>query len=101
MFNHLHVFHTNITEEGIEYKFAQLTKWTNWARECLMQKRLITIFASDDKNSVADLDIAILQAILKGESIIQKKQYVVITLMLVVHYVLLLHVCTLILQSSC
>ncbi|XP_076821164.1 transient receptor potential cation channel subfamily M member-like 2 [Clavelina lepadiformis] len=56
-----------LTEEGIEYKFAQLTKWTNWARECLMQKRLITIFASDDKNSVADLDIAILQAILKDD----------------------------------
>ena len=34
-----------------------------------MQKRLITIFSLDGDNSVADLDIAILQAIVKGEPV--------------------------------
>ncbi|CAK8686558.1 unnamed protein product [Clavelina lepadiformis] len=56
-----------LTEEGIAYKSAQLGEWTNWARECLMQKRLITIFSLDENNSVANLDIAILQAILKED----------------------------------
>ena len=56
-------------EVGITYKKSeQLTAWTNLVRECLMQKRLITIFSMDNNNSVADLDKAILQAILQGKT---------------------------------
>ncbi|XP_076821168.1 transient receptor potential cation channel subfamily M member-like 2 isoform X1 [Clavelina lepadiformis] len=57
-----------LTEVGITYKKSeQLTAWTNLVRECLMQKRLITIFSMDNNNSVADLDKAILQAILQDD----------------------------------
>ncbi|XP_076821170.1 transient receptor potential cation channel subfamily M member-like 2 isoform X1 [Clavelina lepadiformis] len=56
-----------LTDERMKYASNELTTWTNLARGCLMQKRLITIFSLDGDNSVADLDIAILQAIVKED----------------------------------
>lgn len=46
----------------------EVSKWTNMADECIKMKDLITVFQLDTPDTVQELDIAILQSLLQGET---------------------------------
>jgi len=48
--------------------FMQADELTQTIIHCVMRRHLIVIFSLDDKNTMKDIDIAILHAIMKGES---------------------------------
>ncbi|XP_077867329.1 transient receptor potential cation channel subfamily M member 2-like [Saccoglossus kowalevskii] len=49
-----------------EFGSNNLDKMVGWVKDCLRRKDYITIFELDGKNSAQDIDLAILQALLKA-----------------------------------
>ena len=58
-----------------EFGDRDLTRQVGWVRDCLQKRDLMTVFRLEGKNSAKDIDIAILQALLKGIAFIVSEWY--------------------------
>ena len=52
-----------------EWKDKDIDSRVTWVRECLDRRDHMTVFQLDHGNSAKDIDLAILQALLKGMAI--------------------------------
>ncbi|XP_076821177.1 transient receptor potential cation channel subfamily M member 2-like isoform X1 [Clavelina lepadiformis] len=53
-----------LADEGIEYNMGELSTWVELVKDCMRMKEKMTIYFTDDDGSFAELDEAVLEALI-------------------------------------